>query len=522
MTERFFKLRVLGLSIAFLAFFSFLDRIVFPFVLFHFPNELEWDTSPWFNFLEKRNRIRFKEDEDGVLVVGSSVALYSVFPEMITAHFQKNGSDSSKKVKAEFYAHPALTPSDFYFYRKDIASKKPELVFYVLNPADFQLDYLVGEDELESGKPDMSVGFDENRLFIDFSTGRHQNRILYPAEFLSDNSFKILELGKPQFLGLLSRSLFLLTRYRSFVYDPFDSFIEHHFRSGRSYHYYTGILPNEGIYLRGWTRPKFHIDCETKDGHFKESIFLQHEKTRVRIFQERPEETLIFDKTFEKAGWSNLDLEFPGTMGKISLRFETDKPVSSNEVDRRIFGTEEIYGIRLSQNFCRKEIGSNISYTRIPGIDDSRIADLNDDAYAEDYEKRIYRNEDAESALTRLKVIRIAKEKLGGSKGFFTWSELEYLKKGVRYLEDQGIKVMIVNSAENPIERVVYENSPWYKGYLSYLRSLGSKHYSFRDARDVARDKRDFLDPHHLTYSAARTSTETFSSWIAEEIHAEK
>lgn len=280
---------------------------------------------------------------------------------------QKTEIDPSKKIRAEFYAHPALTPSDFYYYRKDIASKKPKLVFYVLNPADFQLDYLVGKDELDSGRVDTSVGFDEKRLFSDFSTGRHQNRILYPAEFLSENIANIWKLGKPQFLALLSRSLFLLTRYRSFVYDPFDSFIEHHFRSGRSYHYYTGILPKEGIYLRGWTKPKFQIGCETKSGHLRESIFLQNEKTRIRIFQEKPEETLIFDKTFEKTGWANLDLEFPGISDKILLRFETDKPVSSNEVDTRIFGTEEIYGIRLSQNFCRREIRSDISYTRIPG-----------------------------------------------------------------------------------------------------------------------------------------------------------
>ncbi|EMM84141.1 hypothetical protein LEP1GSC037_3658 [Leptospira interrogans str. 2006001854] len=39
----------------------FLDRVLFPIALFEFPNELEWDTSPWYNFLHKRKTFILKK-----------------------------------------------------------------------------------------------------------------------------------------------------------------------------------------------------------------------------------------------------------------------------------------------------------------------------------------------------------------------------------------------------------------------------------------------------------------------------
>ncbi|TGK08927.1 hypothetical protein EHO60_12920 [Leptospira fletcheri] len=522
MNEKKTKVRVLFLSIAFLLSFFFLDRIIFSSILFNFPNELEWDTSPWYNFLEKRRRIRFDPDESGILAVGSSVALYSLFPDRLTENLRRKAEAGTNPIRAEFYAHPALTPSDFYYYREDIASKTPKLVVYVLNPADLQLDYLVSEKELKTGKLDPSIPFEEERLFSDFSRGRHQNRILYPAQFFRENARRIWKLGKPVFLELLSRSLFLLTRYRNFVYDPFDSFIEHHLRSGRSYHYYTGILPEEGIYLRGWTKPKFSIECELKNGKLVDSFFSQKKNTRLKIFQETPEELLLLNENFESRGWHGLELQFPGDAEKIRLRFETEPPVSSDEVDDRIFGIPEVYGLRLSQNFCRKDFRKDISYDRIPGIDDDRISALSDTAYLEDYEKRIYRSEDGEAALTRLKVIRMAKRKLRESDSYFSWSELEYLKKGIEFLEGKGVRVLLINSPENPLERSLYEESPWYKGYLSYLKNLGGAKYTFKDAKDLFSDKKDFLDPHHLTFRAARSATDEYSNWILSELSSVK
>ncbi|EIE00996.1 hypothetical protein [Leptospira licerasiae] len=528
MNQKRLKLKILYLSILFIALFSFIDRIVLENLLFGFPNELEWDTSPWFNFLEKRRRIKFSENEKGALIVGSSVALYSSLPERMNEKL-KNTS-----IRTEFYSHPALTPSDFYFYKEDIASKKPKLVFFVLNPADLQLDFLITEKENEArlAQYKQNLLYQENSI-IDFqnleysektldevsATTRHQNRMIYPAQYLREKYKNILRIGKSAFLSLLSRSLFLVVRYRSFLYDPMDAWIENHLRSGRSYHYYTGIIPEEGIYLRGWAKPEFSIDCELKNGIFEESVFFQEKDTTLRIWGEG--KAILFDKTFPKSGWHTIKFNVPEKSDRTKLRISSDKKISSLQVDSRIFGTEEIYGIRLSQNFCRNEIRKHISYIRIPGLDDARLSKMDDTTYSKDYTERIYGYKGESSKMSRLVTLRMAKIKLSSSPKFFTWSELEYLKKGIEYLEEQGIQVVLVNSPENPIEREVYEFSPWYKGYISYLENLGKTKYKFKNAISDFEDKRSFLDPHHLTYEASERSSDLYAEWILETL-AEK
>ncbi|TGK03975.1 hypothetical protein EHO59_10670 [Leptospira semungkisensis] len=516
------KLRILYITLIFFTAFAIIDRFVLDNVLFGFPNEQEWDTSPWFNFLEKRKRIEFAPNEEGVLLVGSSVALYSALPERINEGFQKN----SLPIRTEFYAHPALTPSDFYFYKEDIASKKPKLVFFILNPADLQLDFLVSEKESEARfrqyekniiyQEDsvldlQNIKYDEHALTEIEATTRHQNRTIYPWEYLKERFSDVVKIGKSSALSLLSRSLFLVVRYRSFLYDPFDVWIENHLRSGRSYHYYTGIPPKEGMYLRGWAKPEFEIECELKNGIFQESVFFQEKGANLKIIGEG--EKVLLDQTFSKSGWNSLRLEFPQETKTATLRFVTDKKISSSQVDARLFGLEEIYGIRLSQNFCRREIRKNISYLRILGIDDSRLAHMNQEDYSKDYKERIYAFK-AGAKMSRLVTLRMAKMKLAASPKFFSWSEMEYLKRGVEYLESQGIKVVLVNSPENPFERKVYENTPWYAGYIQYLESLGKDKYFFRNAVSEFPDQTSFLDPHHLTYIASEKSSDLYSKWI--------
>lgn len=81
--------------------------------------------------------------------------------------------------------------------------------------------------------------------------------------------------------------------------------------------------------------------------------------------------------------------------------------------------------------------------------------------------------------------------------------------------------MVLVNSPENPIEREVYEFSPWYKGYISYLENLGKTKYKFKNAISDFEDKRSFLDPHHLTYEASERSSDLYAEWILETL-AEK
>jgi hypothetical protein len=106
---------------------------------------MEWDTSHWYNFQHSRVNLKpFDNDKIGVLVAGSSVALYSALPSVIEEGLNERGLQSSVR----FYSHVAMSPSDLYRYTEDIVQKNPKVVLYLLNPADFQLDYFpVNEKE---------------------------------------------------------------------------------------------------------------------------------------------------------------------------------------------------------------------------------------------------------------------------------------------------------------------------------------------------------------------------------------
>nr|WP_017853731.1 hypothetical protein [Leptospira interrogans] len=512
-SETRIKIKIIWIFLFLLLGFLFLDRVLFPIALFEFPNELEWDTSPWYNFLHKRKNIHFEKDEKGILITGSSVALYSSYPKQITEEIQNSNIKDGKKFRAEFYSHPALSPTDLYYYSDDILSKKPELVVYILNPADLQLDYI---QKLESSE----VRFDERTRIKDYKI-RHQNRFIFPGEFLADHW---RDYTKAEIFAQLTKTFILLNRFRSFLYDPWVEYIEHHTRTMRSYHYYTGSIPKEGIFLRGWTPPSFTIECELKDGKLSEDIFTQKPGVRIQVEEINSSakhlnrEPIFYDQTFFKSGWKSLFLDFKKNSSgenpqSVTLKFTVSPTTSSDEVDARIFGIPANYGIRLPQNFCKKEIKTNISYDRIHGLDDDRIETMSDEDYLKDYEKRLYFNPENEGALNRLKKIQRNKEILGNST-YFTWSEIQFLEKTISKFQANGQKWIIINSPENPIESKYYKNGNWYRGYLKFLNSYKNDTYGFYDLKDAIPDKRSFLDPHHLTFNAAKHSSSLYTNVI--------
>ncbi|EMY78613.1 hypothetical protein LEP1GSC060_3917 [Leptospira weilii serovar Ranarum str. ICFT] len=509
-SETQIKIKTIWISLLLLLGFLFLDRVLFPIALFEFPNELEWDTSPWYNFLYHRRNIRFEKEEKGILVVGSSVTLYSAYPKQITEGIRTSGVSEAEKFRAEFYSHPAMSPTDLYYYSDDILAKKPELVVYVLNPADLQLDYIQKTENSETR-------FEEEARMKDYKV-RHQNRFIFPGEFLADHW---RDYTKGEFFAQATKALILLNRFRSFLYDPWTEYVEHHTRTMRSYHYYTGAMPKEGIFLRGWTPPSFTIECELKDGKLSEDIFTQKPGVNVGIEEMTlsgiPLKYPLLNETYAKPGWKPLLLEFADESGNkpqsVTLRFTVSPTTSSNEVDARIFGVPATYGIRLPQNFCKREIRTDISYDRIHGLDDDRIETMSDEDYLKDYEKRLYFNPENEGALNRLKKIQKNKEILGNS-SYFVWSEIQYLEKTIEKFKTNGQKLIIINSPENPIESKYYKNGNWYKGYLEFLNSHTNDTVGFYDLKDAIPDKKSFLDPHHLTFNAAKRSSALYTEAI--------
>ncbi|MBE7413667.1 MAG: hypothetical protein HS129_16655 [Leptospiraceae bacterium] len=495
------KWKVVFASIALFFSVAVLDYIFFGMLFFQFPNEMEWDTSPWYNFLHKTSHIQFADDEKGSLIVGSSVALYSALPSKIQEELNTNVK--WEKVRVELYSHVAMSPTDFYYYIEDVISKKPKLVLFLFNPGDFQLDH-----------------FRENENRLTYSEKarieEYKSRIpvlsVYPWLFLKDH---VRDISKNDIFLLLTKSILKVNRYRSFFNDPIDAYIERHYRRSRSYHNYTGAMPKEGVWSKGFTTQKFQIECSLKNGKLEDSIFIPKENWTVSVFGENGFSKIL---KFEKTGWYDLNLEFHPDTKNIKLVFESDKTVSSKEIDHKQYGKEYFYGIRLSQNFCKNELNKDISYNREDYLDEHRFDSMSKDEYEKDYFERMYSNSENRPETHRLKLLKDRKIQLSKS-DFVTWSEIENLKKIAIQLKEKNIRFVIVNNPENPIELTFYENSKWYKDFLHYLNGISEINSGkLYDLKNFIQDEKLFTDPHHLTYKGASLMTKTYARIIQENL----
>lgn len=486
--------------VLFFAFVFSLDFFIFEYLFYKFPNELEWDTSPWYNFQHKvKNTKPFSFHEKGVLVVGSSVALYSILPSEVEKVL--NHENIEKPYRIEFFSHVAMSPTDLWYYLENALEKKPLLVVYLLNPADFQFDYF---DLTQDGKLEK---YDENRRIHHYVT-RYPVKHIYPARFVWDY---FTQLNKDEIFSLLSKQLFFVNRTRLFFFDPLNTYYERHFRGGRSYHNYTGTTPNEGIYIKGWTKESFTINCETPTLH--EFVYSEIPNNTLRV------ETEGISKVFSlNKGWNLISMELPNTKPFTLLRFHTEKLVSSKVVDPKSYAKEKFYGVRLSQNFCKSSIEENLSYIRPKALEDTELFEMSLDEYEEDYFNRLYKDEEQRLELIRQRHIRKVKKALSNTE-FQTWSEWDSFTKIQKRLTKKGIPFVIINNPESQKERELYENSKWYEGYISKLKSYEDEvNTFFYDLSRYVTEPRFFLDSHHLTYLGAEYMTKIYAEIIQRHV----
>lgn len=490
------KAKILIYTIVFILALVGIDRFLFSYLYFLFPNEMEWDTSHWYNFLHKKKSIDRVKHSNKTFIVGSSVAMYSALPEQIEAKLKQNSIDS----KVDFYAHVAMSPMDFYYYADDIVQKKPKTILYLLNPVDFQFDSIQEKD----GR----VFFSEGANIQEYVTYRSPVKMFYPERYLWDH---LEQLSKKDIFSLTTKIILYANRYRSFFDEPFSKFIERHYRAKRSYHIYTGVVPDTGIGRHGWTTQEFNIQCKIKDGKFNESLFIPKENSTLTI---QSNDQILFQKHFAKSTWTTINLDLKTNL--ISLHFSIDKTIRSKEINPKERGQDMNFGIRLNQNFCKDTIEKDLAYLRTDSLEDSIYANLTIEEYKEDYQNRMYKDKDVRGELLRLNRAQDIKKKLS-NQTFTPWSEFLALKKLAMKLRDNQIRFIVINNPENPIELTQYKDGQWYKGYLEYLSSMDKEGLiRFYDLKEYLTDVRDFVDPHHLTYKGSVKMTEPYTKIIKE------
>lgn len=501
------RLKVVIVTICSVSALFFLDRFIFDYLFFKFPNEMEWDTSPWYNFLHKRNKLENILGEK-IFLTGSSVALYSALPGKI----QKKLHESYNfQANVDFYSHVAMSPTDFYYYSNDIIKLRPSTVVYLLNPADFQFDSFQKNDgKLNFKNGELSYS---EEVRISSYVYRYPVRLIYPGSFILEN---YNYLNKKEILYLLPRASLKVNTYRAFFLEPFEAFMEHHLKSGRSYHNYTGVIPEEGIYRKGWTKEEFTINCEINNGKLNESIFSQVPALHLYVYKGNE---LISEKFYQKIGWHKLDLLINSGDTNVKLKFKVDRSVSSRIVDEKLYGKEYFYGIRLSQNFCKKEIEHDIAYKRNPALEDDAFLNMSDEEYKKDFDERLFKDLDKRPELKRMQMVHNIKMELSKSKQFRKWSEFEFLEKAIEKFHKSGINLIIINNPEVSIELNNYINSPWYNGYLNYFKELElSQKIKFYNLNNYLKDDRYFSDFHHLTYHGAEVMSSEYADIIYKNI----
>lgn len=498
------KSKILGIVTLFFFSILFLDWFFFSYLFLKIPNELEWDTSPWYNFLHKKETLAFPKDKKAVLVTGSSVALYSFLLSDVNAELIQT------PFLSDFFGHVAMSPTDLFYYSEEMISKKPAMILYLINPGDLQMDHF---------SPNMDgngfIGYSEEGR-IHAYTERHPAKFYYPHSFLMDH---FISLRKTEILHLMTKSLLYVNRYRSFASDPIDAYLERHTRRKTSYHNYTGAELSPIQWRKGWTAKEFSVNCETiTPTKFSETVFIPEKDTQMKVFADNHD--LLADIQFTKTGWQKIEFEIPQKNKSNHFSFEISKAVSSKIIDNKAYGKEYFYGIRLSQNFCKKELERNISYKRLNSQDDETLKSMSLAEYESDYLERMYK--DADRFVDREQKIPVRPEvqrlyhlhkvkKYLSEKGPYRWSEFTMLEKAIEKFHKAKIPFIIINNPENPLELNLYKNSEWYKDYLLFFQSLSEKYnVKFYDHKETIPDMRDFIDSHHLTYEGSKKMTRSY------------
>ncbi len=560
--------KFLGITLILLFLTAAADRIFYGRLIFLFENHSGWDSFRWYNF-ERNLRLiergeKRRSDAARILVVGSSIAQYSIQKHVLEVMVE---SVLQRPAEVEAAVHSAMLPVDLRFYADRLNSYNPDLVVYITNPADLDLERYV---------PPWEAGSDySNSSERNYISSRYPMLVYYSLPY----SIERTDLSLDRRLSLALQGLFYSARFRHEWTDALD--YEMKFEGVvKSYLNYQGMKIPQGIWRDGNTGGCFSfprrvlkndLDLEipaglTDSGDFFLELFefsgdgpgearigeylwngdvrkyesmtpenkvsLQRELRRIsdnpsllddavpgcdvpagarRLLTYRP----------EKPGWQKLP-EIAGT-GWIFVRL--NRVLDEKGVSFRITPGDPVYtgrGVRLPGTFgVSPQQRENDWLVRRRSLEDLRLAAMNIRQYERDYEQRIQPDDwssPEHTALRQLNMLRISKYFVG----WHEFKEIEQLKELKKYLNKMKGRVLIISNPENPIAGDEYSGSRWMKDYLKYMNSLAERsggRVIFRDFHSRL-GSNNFVDPHHLTYDGMLRMAPVYAQAIAEALRS--
>ena len=177
---------------------------------------------------------------------------------------------------------------------------------------------------------------------------------------------------------------------------------------------------------------------------------------------------------------------------------------------------DEPLGVRLARNTGRSEYRSSGRELR---REDERYLRMTAEEYDASFARRILKFDRA--GMQYLHALEMAKRiwsvrnfdgELPAARGFE-----EFRNK----LAKSGVRLLVINSPENPISLAWYGDSVWYRSYLEFLKNGPGRLYSFSSEERSLR-RQLFYDYHHLSFYGAREFTARLSRTVASIMREEK
>ncbi len=475
--------------------FAWVLDLAFMRIVFALPNASGWDAFRWYNFERQMRRLGAREQDDRplVLVVGSSIAQYSVQKEILEKALERENI----RARVELLVHASMVPTDLRFYLTRIRDIRPDVILYITNPADL---------DLERYTPPWEWGPEYNdSAQREYLSVRVPATVIYPGAFGAEAS----DLSLEKRAGLLLRGAFGTLRFRKDWWEA----VRFSRRAGseklRSYLNYQGVEIREGLWREGLTGACFTIPGgAAADGFLFESPKpLAAAGLHLDFYTERPTDgtckargSPVFTYNAGAVGWREVSLP-PGPAARpLFVR------LSHVLVEKNVIGVDDNArphagrGVRLPGNFGLHKLRENDAYVRRRSLEDERIKRMPEREYLRDLDLRVqpdhWRNE---PALRQLNMLRIGKYYAAAAE-FRETPQVREIQEIVR--RSDFTKLVIINNPEHPETLAEYGHSRWYQGYKAFLVDLENRGRGRvkTESLEIAPAGVRFSDPHHLTY----------------------
>jgi len=497
-----------------------------------------------------------KSDGKLVLIVGSSIAQYGTQTWLLESHLKKI---TGQNIKVEIITHASLFPSDLRYYSGRINRLYPDLIVYISNPADF---------DIERYSPPHEAGFDyPEDAEIRYLSIRRPALVYYPVSLVNDYA---RSLGLEKSASFLARGFFYGLRFREEWKDALTYNLTNDYK--RNYDTYQGIRIPEGIHRDGTTGACFSFPSSLLNSfYFRfDHRLLSADQFQIEFYEKdsqsntqknlesRNAEDLLWDADVftdpsmhalrDEAVLNYLNKEhkeiFPCSIkgsapvfihrpvksGWQTVTFKTAKPeifvrLSHVLVRGKIEATTENTisqdgrGIRLENDFGLKERRKNDIKIRRRFLDDIRVHRMNQKDYREDYKKRLQPDDwesEEKRSLSQLNYLRLSKYYLH----FHSFREIFQFREWKKFRQKTNSKILFINAPENPVNLEEYTGSSWYRDYRNYLKNemeTSKGRYFTVDLSESGREQ-DFVDVHHLSYDGMIKFSGVYASYIAKAL----